>query len=104
MAYQVSENTCPVMIRIPMADAAKLHTLARVRGAKTGAAPSMSNQVGALLHVFLQDVVATPESIAWAEERRRKAREIRARSDARTKAGEWRKAGWQELLARRRCA
>ena len=101
MAYQVSENTCPVMIRIPMEDAAKLHTLAMLRGAKTGAAPSMSNQVGAVLHVFLSDVKALPESIAWMEERRQKARAVRAKSDARTKAGEWRKPGWQEVLARR---
>lgn len=101
MAYQVSENTCPVMIRIPMEDAAKLHTLARLRSEKTGSAPSMSNQVGAFLHVFLGDVVPMPESIAWAEGRRQKARAIRAKSDARTKAGEWRKEGWQEVDARR---
>ena len=101
MAYQVSVNTCPVMVRIPMEDAAKLHTLARLRGAKTGAAPSMSNQAGAILHVFLGDVKALPESIAWTEGRRQKARAVRAKSDARTKAGAWRKEGWQEVDARR---
>lgn len=101
MAYQVSEDTCPVMIRIPMADAAKLHTFARLQAEKKDAAPSMSNEVGALLHGFLQNVVATPDSVAWTEKRRRKAREIRAKSDARTNAGEWRKEGWQEVLARR---
>ena len=101
MAYQVSVNTCPVMVRLPMEDAAKLHTLARLRSEKTGFAPSMSNQAGAFLHVILGDVVPMPESIAWAEGRRRKARAVRAKSDARTKAGEWRKEGWQEVLARR---
>ena len=84
-----------------MEDAAKLHTLARLRGAKTGAAPSMSNQAGAILHVFLGDVKALPESIAWTEGRRQKARAVRAKSDARTKAGAWRKEGWQEVDARR---
>lgn len=101
MAYQVSENTCPVMIRLPMEDAAKLHTLARLRSEETGFAPSMSNQAGAFLHVFLSDVKALPESIAWTEERRKKARAVRAKSDARTKAGAWRKEGWQEVFARR---
>ena len=101
MAYQVSENTCPVMIRIPMEDAAKLHTFARLQGEKKGAAPSMSNEVGALLHVYLHDVVADADAFAWTEMRRRKAREIRAKSDARTKDGAWRKEGWQEVLARR---
>ena len=101
MAYQVSENTCPVMVRLPMEDAAKLHTLAGLRSEKTGFAPSMSNQAGAFLHVILGDVVPMPESIAWAEERRQKARAVRAKSDARTKAGAWRKEGWQEVDARR---
>lgn len=101
MAYQVSVNTCPVMIRLPMEDAAKLHTLAKLRAEKKTSSPSMSSEVGAILHVFLSDVVALPESIAWTEERRQKARAVRAKSDARTKAGEWRKEGWQEVLARR---
>ena len=101
MEYQVSVNTCPVMLRLPMEDAAKLHTLARLRSEKTGAAPSMSNQAGAFLHVFLSDVKPLPESIAWTEGRRQKARAVRAKSDARTKAGKWRKEGWQEVDARR---
>ena len=103
MAYQVSPNTCPVMVRIPVEDAAKLRTLAHLKSAQTKRKVSMSNFAGAMLLDYLAhcDCEIDAEATAWADGRRQKARAIRAKSDAKTKAGVWRKPGWQEVDARR---
>ena len=103
MAYQVSPNTCPVMVRIPVEDAAKLRTLAHLKSAQTKRKVSMSNFARAMLLDYLAhcDCEIDAEAAAWADRRRQKARAIRAKSDALTKAGTWRKPGWQEVDARR---
>lgn len=90
---QNNPETYALTARCPLADAARLRTLARVRGT------TRSALVAQLVHAAVAGVPSAPSDESWAEKRRQANLRRRALQDERTRRGDYRKPGWENLLA-----
>ena len=91
---QNNPETHALTARCPLADAARLRALARFRGTTPSAL------VAQLVHAAVADIQSAPADEAWADKRRQANLRRRALQDERTRRGDYRKPGWENLPVR----
>lgn len=91
---QNNPETYALTARCPMDDAARLRALARSRGVTPSAL------VAQLVHAAVVHATPAPEDAAWAEQRRQVNLRRRTLQDERTRSGQYRKPGWENLPSR----
>ena len=91
---QNNPETYALTARCPVDDAARLRALARARGVTPSAL------VAQLVHAAVAQTTPAPEDTAWAERRRWVNRRRRQLQDERTRRGQYRKPGWENLPSR----
>jgi len=96
MAGQIDINRVQLAVRVDLDVAAAVRTVARQNDT------SVSRWLEQLVTAAVLQVCPTPEDEAWAQQQKSKNVLARQKADALTASGHYRKAGWEEIEARRR--